>query len=184
MSTLTYSISRQHAGHEPEIETMLDDVFGLSRQTKTSYRLREGEVPVDGLSFVADDEAGALLGAISFWNLYIGAVGTPALLLGPLAVSPAHQGIGIGRELMRHGLAEAAKLGHELVILVGDEPYYSRVGFAKVPDGRLLMPGPVDPGRLLYLELVESALAKARGLVLSPRRYSQRTNVLRDTTSG
>ena len=60
---------------------------------------------------------------------------------------------------------------HRLVLLVGDEPYYSRVGFQKVPAGRLLLPGPVDPDRLLYLELRHGALSEACGLVLSPRRF-------------
>lgn len=166
-----HTIEPQLPSLQPDIEIMLDKVFGLSRQTKTSYRLREGEQAVDGLSFAMITEQGELLGAISFWSLRIGKAGTEALLLGPLAVDPEHRGQGIGRELMLHGLNEAKRLGHRLVILVGDEPYYARVGFKRVPDGRLLMPGPVDKGRLLYLELAEGALGNANGLVLSPRRY-------------
>ncbi|MDH3740235.1 MAG: N-acetyltransferase [Hyphomicrobiales bacterium] len=164
-------IAPQPLHRQPEIEIMLDQVFGLSRQTKASYRLREGEQAVAGLSFIMTSEQDELLGAISFWNLRIGEAGTEALLLGPLAVDPAHRGQGIGRELMQHGLEKATDLGHRLVILVGDEPYYARVGFKKVPDGQLLMPGPVDVGRLLYLELADGTLARAKGLVLSPRRY-------------
>lgn len=167
-----HTIKLQLPSQQPEIEIMLDKVFGLSRQTKTSYRLREGEQPVDGLSFIMTSEQDELLGAISFWSLRIGTAGTEALLLGPLAVDPAHRGQGIGRELMLHGLDEAAEMGHRLVILVGDEPYYARVGFQQVPDGQLLMPGPVDSGRLLYRDLVDGALAETKGLVLSPRRFS------------
>jgi predicted N-acetyltransferase YhbS len=100
-------------------------------------------------------------------------------LLGPLAVAPDLQGIGIGRSLMRRGLAEARNLGHRLVILVGDEPYYGRLGFRQVPAGQLLMPGPVEPARLLYLELDPGALEAARGLVLPPGRF----NGLLGTTS-
>ena len=180
MLKLGHIIVPQPADRQPEIETMLDKVFGLSRQTKTSYRLREGETPVDGLSFIMTSQQGELLGAISFWPLFIGEAGTQALLLGPLAVDPAHRAQGIGRELMQHGLAEAARKGHRLVILVGDEPYYARVGFQKVPDDRMLMPGPVDMGRLLYLELADEALKEANGLVMSPRRFSGP----RGTTSG
>lgn len=172
MLKLNHTIRPQLPSLQPEIEIMLDKVFGLSRQTKTSYRLREGEWPVDGLSFAMTSEQDELLGAISFWSLRIGKAGTEALLLGPLAVDPTHRGQGIGRELMLHGLNEAKRFGHRLVILVGDEPYYARVGFKQVPDGQLLMPGPVDVGRLLYLELVDGALGSANGLVLSPRRYS------------
>ncbi len=170
MSLPNYSIVQQHASQQLEIERLLDEVFGLSRSTKTAYRLREGERPMDGLSFVAVTADGEILGAISFWALRIGEAGTEALLLGPLAVAPIYHGKGIGRALMRHGLAEAGEMGHRLVILVGDEPYYARVGFQKVPTGKLLMPGPVDPNRLLYLELQDNALCAAKGLVLSPRR--------------
>jgi len=42
-------------------------------------------------------------------------------------------------------------------VLVGDETYYSRVGFKAVPKGRASMPGPVDYGRLLVAELAMRA---------------------------
>jgi predicted N-acetyltransferase YhbS len=129
-----------------------------------------------------------LVGAISFWRVFIGDEGTPALLLGPLAVSPYRQGIGIGRALMGLGLAKAKSLGHELVLLVGDEPYYGRLGFRRVPEGQITLPGPVDPARLLYLELQPLAVRKATGLVLSPHRHlervAQKSIDLHGTTSG
>jgi predicted N-acetyltransferase YhbS len=155
------------------IEDLLDLAFGLDRQTKTSYRLREGNEPVPGLSFVARDPELGLAGTISFWPVRIGKSGAEALLLGPLAVHTERQNIGLGRALMRKGLGKATALGHRLVILVGDEPYYARVGFSRVPEGRIIMPGPVDPNRLLYLELVPGALARVSGLVLPPYRYDE-----------
>lgn len=157
----------------PHIESLLDLAFGLDRHTKTSYRLREGNHPVPGLSFVARAPDLGVVGAISFWPLKIGRSGADALLLGPLAVHPERQNIGIGRALMRKGLGKATALGHRLVILVGDEPYYGRAGFSRVPDGRFIMPGSVDPNRLLYLELVPGALARTHGLVLPPHRYAE-----------
>jgi predicted N-acetyltransferase YhbS len=48
-------------------------------------------------------------------------------------------------------------------LLVGDEEYYARLGFAPVPQGKITMPGPVDPERLLYCELRPGALAEASG---------------------
>jgi predicted N-acetyltransferase YhbS len=60
---------------------------------------------------------------------------------------------------------EAAKAsGWKLVLLVGDEPYYARMGFQRTPKGRITMPGPVDPERLLYCELEPGALAVATGV--------------------
>ncbi len=112
-----------------------------------------------------------MIGAISYWPLAVGAKGTKALLLGPLAVHPLRQNRGIGMALMRQTLDMAKAAGHRLVLLVGDAPYYARVGFAQVPEGQLLLPGPVDPKRLLFLELVDGALEDAHGLVMAAHRY-------------
>lgn len=151
------------------IEHLLDLAFGSGRRSKTSYRLREGNHPVDGLSLVTRDKGVGMSGTISFWPLEIGPAGAPALLLGPLAVHPDRQGLGIGLALMREGLARAAAQGHGLVLLVGDEPYYARVGFRKLPEGLISLPGPVDPARFLYLELRPGALAGTSGIARAPR---------------
>lgn len=155
------------------IEHLLDLSFGIDRRLKTSYRLREGNTPIGDLSLVIRQPDLGIAGCISFWPLQIGRAGTPALLLGPLAVHPMRQNVGIGLALMQVGLARAAAAGHGLVILVGDEPYYARAGFRKLPEGRLELPGPVDPGRLLYRELARGALDGARGLVLPPWRWEE-----------
>lgn len=178
MTPFTIRVEAATAADAPLIETLLDRSFGLSRRTKTSYRLREGNRPVEGLSLVARDPDLGIVGAISFWPLRIGEAGTEALLLGPLAVDPDRQNTGIGRALMNEGIAGARKLGHRLILLVGDEPYYARVGFRRLPDGKIILPGPVDPARFLYLELVEGALAEAQGLVLPPHRHAERLAAL------
>jgi predicted N-acetyltransferase YhbS len=173
MTICKFSITPETPEHKADIEVLLDDVFGLSRRIKTSYRLREGETPVGGLSFVALEPGRGLVGAISFWRILIGEAGFAALLLGPLAVAPDRQGAGIGRALIKLGLDRSAAQAAKLVILVGDEPYYGRVGFRKVPEGQIILPGPVDPNRLLYLEIEEGALSRAKGLVLPPHRFKQ-----------
>ena len=150
------------------VEHLLDLSFGSDRHTKTSYRLREGNAPVPGLSLVVRDPGVGLAGTISFWPLAIGQAETPALLLGPLAVHPDRQKLGIGLELMRAGLELAKAKGHALVLLVGDEPYYAKLGFARLPHGLISLPGPVDPNRFLYLELAPGALDGVSGLVHVP----------------
>jgi predicted N-acetyltransferase YhbS len=60
-------------------------------------------------------------------------------------------------------LSDAKAKGHKLVLLVGDEAYYSRVGFRKVPKGRVTMPGPVDYDRLLVAELASGAFEGVSG---------------------
>lgn len=154
------------------VEHLLDRSFGLGRQTKTSYRLREGEKLTIDLCRVAWF-GGEIVGSIWYAPIKIGTAGTEALLLGPLAVNPDLQNCGIGMRLMQATLEDARVFGHRLVILVGDEPYYARVGFARVPDGRLLLPGPVDPDRLLYRELVPGAFDGVSGMLLGPNRWNR-----------
>ena len=136
--------------------------FGPGRFAKTAYRLREGVEPDWNLSFVA--RIGTLVvGANRMTAVLCG--GQPALLLGPLTVEPAFRSRGLGEALVMKSLDAARNAGHGLVLLVGDAPYYARVGFQPVPQGQLTMPGPVDPERLLCCELQAGALAAAKGKI-------------------
>jgi predicted N-acetyltransferase YhbS len=125
--------------------------------------LREGVPPVPGLAFSAIDEAGELLGSLRFWPVLIGR--TRAIVLGPLAVEPVLQGIGIGRALVRHGLDRARALGETICVVVGEPDYYQPFGFTNAGDGGLKLPGPVDAHRFQVLELVPGALASVTGLI-------------------
>jgi predicted N-acetyltransferase YhbS len=175
MNAHVLSVDETTLADADAIETLLDLSFGLSRRTKSSYRLREGNTAIPGLSLVVRDAEFGLSGTISFWPLKIGEAGVDALLLGPLAVHPARQNLGIGLALMREGVARAKRRGHKLMLLVGDAPYYARVGFQKLPENQLLMPGAVDADRFLYLELEKGALDPAHGLVLPPHRFAEKS---------
>jgi predicted N-acetyltransferase YhbS len=169
---MNFELSPTLAADQPAIDHLLDLAFGLSRRTKTSYRLREGSTAAPGLGFVVRDHELGVVGTISYWPLAIGAAGVQALLLGPIAVHPQRQNKGIGLMLMRESIAAAKAMGHRLILLIGDAPYYERVGFKQVPDGQMLLPGPFDPKRFMYLELVDGALSGAKGLVLPAHRYA------------
>jgi len=152
-----------------EVEALLDLCFAPGREALSSYRLREGIPPVQGLSTVARDEGNILAGAIRFWPVRIGdqiggqtGTGT-ALLLGPIAVHPTHQGEGLGAYLMRSSLATARERGWERVMLVGDAPYYGRFGFERLD--LVEMPPPTNPDRVLGLDLVPGAWRGVAGKV-------------------
>jgi predicted N-acetyltransferase YhbS len=148
--------------HVPQREALLDRAFGPKRRRKTSERLREGRIPADSLAFAAVNRSGRLIGTVRLWDIDAGTAGK-ALLLGPVAVDARHRGRGLGSALMRHAIAAAQVQGARAILLVGDQPFYSRFGFVKL-DG-LALPGPVDPDRFLGLELEPGALAGATGLV-------------------
>jgi predicted N-acetyltransferase YhbS len=124
--------------------------------------VRESAAPDASVSFVALKE-GRVVGAVLLTEALIG--DAPALLLGPLAVHPDFQNNGCGFALLNAAIDAARARGHAFIVLVGDEPYYGRLGFRRVPDGRIVWPGPVDPARVLALELVPGALEAARGAI-------------------
>ncbi len=138
--------------------------MGPGRFARTAYRVREeapaGFSPFCRVSLLGD----RLVAAVRFTEVSIGGRGG-ALLLGPLAVEPELANRGYGRGLVGTALEEARAAGIALVVLVGDEPYYARLGFRRVPTGQILLPGPVDPNRLLAAELTPGALAAYSGLL-------------------
>lgn len=162
MSDLSLTILPETAAETAEIERLHERTFGPGRYAKTAYRIREGRSHSLSLSFTA--RIGTLLvGSIWLSPIRIGEA--KALLLGPLTVEPPFRDRGIGQRLMERAMAEAKAQGHKFVLLVGDEPYYARAGFKRVPKGRVKMPGPVDPNRLLVAELTEGAFEGVSGQV-------------------
>jgi len=146
-----------------EVENLYDLCFAPGREALSSYRLREDVSAVTALSLVARDSFGSVAGAIRYWPVQVGQAADAALLLGPVAVHPTHQGEGVGGVLIRDSLAIAQELGWQRVILVGDAPYYRRFGFEKRP--ALKFPPPTNPDRLLALELKPGALAGVAGMI-------------------
>ncbi|RJT39000.1 N-acetyltransferase [Mesorhizobium waimense] len=158
------------AADEAAREALLDRAMGPKRRKKSSEKLRRGRRPSEGLAFVVRDASGAVVGTVRLWDVRLGEGGPAALLLGPLAVDPALKNAGIGSALMRHAVAEAGRLGHGAILLVGDAPYYGRFGFSAAKTGALAMPGPYERHRLLALELTDGALDGAQGTLRAAGR--------------
>jgi predicted N-acetyltransferase YhbS len=160
MTELALTILPETPADAGIIERLHERTFGPGRYARTAFRIREGAGHLLDLSFTA--RIGTLLvGSVRLTPIRIGE--SPALLLGPVTVEPPFRRRGIGLALMRRALTEAKRKGHRLVVLVGDEPYYAKAGFRRIPKGQARMPGPVDPGRLLMAELVEGAFAGVSG---------------------
>ena len=146
-----------------EVEALYDLCFAPGREALSSYRLRDGVPRVSGMSLVARDVQNILAGAIRYWPVRVGT--RNALLLGPVAVHPTHQGEGLGGLLIEESLAKGVGQGWKRVMLVGDAPYYARFGFEKLEN--VIMPPPTNPERVLGRELVPGAWGGVSGLVQS-----------------
>ena len=157
-----------------EVEYLYDLAFAPGRTALSSYRLREGVAPVADLSLVARDEYDALGGAIRFWPVRVGEAGAACLLLGPVAVHPTRQGEGLGALLIAESLERAVRTGWTRVLLVGDEPYYGRFGFARATAAALAFPPPTNPDRLLAREMSPGAFDGVSGLVRSWAEVEER----------
>ena len=162
MTDLSITILTETPADAMPIERLHERTFGPGRYARTAFRIREGIGHDLALSYTA--RIGTLLvGSVRLSPVRIGE--TKALLLGPLTIEPPFRDRGIGLAIMQRALADAKQSGHSLIILVGDEPYYARVGFKRIPRGRVKMPGPVDPARLLVCELTEGAFEGVAGLI-------------------
>ena len=162
MDDIALTILPETATDAPAIDRLHERTFGPGRYAKTAYRLREQADHRLDVSFTA--RTGTLLvGSVRLTPIRIGEA--RALLLGPLTIEPAFRERGVGQALIDRALAEARTKGEKLVILVGDEPYYGKCGFKRVPAGRVTMPGPVDPARLLVAELADGAFEAVSGAV-------------------
>src|SRR5580704_11080163 len=160
MTDLSLTILPETPEDALAIERLHERTFGPGRYARTAFRIREGGAHLVDLSFTA--RIGTLLvGSVRLTPIRIG--DAKALLLGPLTVEPPFRERGIGLALIERALDEARANGHRLVVLVGDEPYYAKAGFKRIPKGQARMPGPVDPARLLVAELAEGAFAGVSG---------------------
>jgi predicted N-acetyltransferase YhbS len=162
MTDLSLTILPETAHDAQAIERLHERTFGPGRYARTAYRIREQLDHRLDLSFTA--RVGTLMvGSVRLTSIRIGA--TPALLLGPLTIEPPFRERGIGQALIERALEAARGKGHRLVVLVGDEPYYKKAGFKRIPKGRVALGGPVDPARLLVAELADGAFADVSGTV-------------------
>ncbi|MEZ5855706.1 MAG: N-acetyltransferase [Hyphomicrobiaceae bacterium] len=146
-----------------EVSALGVRVFGPGRFARTAYRVREGTPDVSPYCRLAECE-GKIIASLRMTEIEIGGR-SGGLLLGPLAVDPAHENKGYGRRLIAESLEIARRGGLRLVLLVGDLAYYGRLGFVVVPPGQIQLPGPADPARVLALELAAGALTVTGGPV-------------------
>jgi predicted N-acetyltransferase YhbS len=162
MTDLSVTTLPETADDAIAIERLHERTFGPGRFARTAYRIRERVPHILELSLTA--RIGTLLvGSVRLSPIRVG--DTPALLLGPLTIDPPFRKRGIGAKMIDRALSQARAAGHRLVVLVGDEPYYARAGFKRIPRRRVTMPGPVDPERLLVAELAAGAFEGVSGAI-------------------
>lgn len=146
----------------PAIEDILKACFAREGQNETFNEwtlvraMRRDPAYMPALSLAAQ-EGGGIVGYVLFSRCHIG--NTPSLALGLLAVRPDRQRRGIAAALVQRGLELAACMGEKTSIVLGG-PYYTRFGYAPIPQGITLAEG-LDE----HLYLLELAKGAAQGLI-------------------
>jgi predicted N-acetyltransferase YhbS len=136
------------------VDALIARAFGPGRFTKVSERVREFATFAPELSVCAWSE-GRLLGCARMWRVRVG--GRPVMFLGPFAVELGERNAGFGARLIARACEAAQGAGESHVLLVGDEPYFGRVGFSTAAGRQVIMPGPVDQRRVLVRALTPDA---------------------------
>ena len=164
------SIRLEEPSDKSAVEALQRAAFGPGAYARAAFRVREQAAHDPALSFVSE-RGSALIGSVRLTPITVAA--HAGHLLGPLVVDPSCKKMGYGKALMRHAMEAARRSGCAFVLLVGDEPYYWPFGFRPVPRGRIVMPGPVDPARLLVAELRPGAAHGLQGQVAGTPRQPQ-----------
>ena len=138
-----------------EINTLYTHSFGPGRYAKSAFRYREKYDHSIDISQVIIYQS-KLIGSVRFWNILVN--NKKSLLLGPIVMHRDYRGQGFGKRLLEDSILNCKNLGHNLIILVGDLSYYSKVGFKRIGQRKILFEGPVNYERVLYIEFNKSII--------------------------
>lgn len=103
-----------------------------SSQTEAAIVDALREAGALAVSLVAED--GEMIGHVAFSPVKIDGADIGWYGLGPVSVSPDHQGKGIGAALVREGLARLQNAGAAGCVVLGSPDYYTRFGFEHDPE--------------------------------------------------
>lgn len=117
IETLTYRAFENHPHHAPGAKPTEHLIINTLR-----------DAGVLTVSLVAEDDTG-IIGHIALSPVAINGVTTNWYGLGPVAVVPARQGEGIGRQLIEASLTKIKSQNAAGVVLLGEPEYYGRFGF-------------------------------------------------------
>ncbi|MFW5418260.1 N-acetyltransferase [Nocardiopsis sp. CNT-189] len=127
--------------------------FGSADEAGLVDALRADASWIPGLSLVAEDDDGEIIGHCLYTRASIG--DTPAILLTPVSVAPGHQNRGIGGALIRQGLEAAEAMGERFALVLGHPGYYPRFGFEQASAHRVtctLSAGPGEGAMVMSLD--------------------------------
>lgn len=172
-------VTKPHQPCDIRPETAADrgDLLGVVRRAfgehgDTVAALVEALGPYQAASLVAEVD-GVVVGHVQLSRAWLDARQrlVDVLVLSPLAVAPARQGIGIGTTLVTAAVTVAEALGAPLVFLEGDPDYYSARGFEPGTKHGFLRPSPRIPEPAFQVRLLPAYEPWMRGTLVYPEPF-------------
>ena len=123
----------------PAIHALLASAFETAPHSQQTEHLIVDALREKGqltLSLIAEEDD-ELIGCIAFSPVKINDVNCGWYGLGPVAVLPVRQGFGVGSELIQSGIRHLRADDAAGCVVLGEPTYYSRFGFAPLPDLKL-----------------------------------------------
>jgi putative acetyltransferase len=145
--------------------------FETDAEANLADALRSGGYAMVSLVAELDEE---IVGHILFSKLSIitTAGEIEAVSLAPMAVTPDHQRLGVGSQLVRAGLEACRLQGHKFIVVLGHPNFYPRFGFTAEQARPLQNPfGGGDAW--MALELEPSSLNSVAGHVEYPSPFGE-----------
>lgn len=139
-----------------------EEAFGPGRFVRAAVLLRERGKHDINSSFCCTNEK-EIVGSVRMTPIYIGIV--KGYILGSIVVRPLYKNKGIGQKLIQMAIDAARCKKSEVVILIGDFSYYSRLGFKRVPWKAIQFPAPIDPQRVMFFPIVDNVAEKLKGKI-------------------
>jgi len=159
-----FSVRLQTDADGKWVENLHARAFGPGRFARTAFRVREALQLDPKLCLIAEHEEKPV-GSVWMTPISLGA--DRGFLLGPLAIDPDFRSQGLGKMLV--GLVTKMALDKNksgFVVLVGDESYYSPMGFVCAKPGAIAFPGPVDQRRILVCSAIKDHAKTLNGTII------------------
>lgn len=157
-------IRQEQTSDISEVRQVNLDAFPTPAEADLVDALREQASPQISLVATHDD---AVIGHIMFSPVTLLEGETPIRMMGlaPMAVMSAHQGKGIGSQLVERGLQYCEAEGIKAVVVLGHPNYYPRFGF--VPSEQFGIKSTYDVPAEVFMakELHPGALENIKGTV-------------------
>jgi putative acetyltransferase len=141
------------------IREVNSQAFGQELEGRIVDALRRGGAA--RLSLIAVVR-GEVVGHILFSPLFVGDL--EGATLGPMAVAPSFQRLGIGSRLVRAGLDQLGRVACPFVIVLGHPEFYPRFGFQPAAAHGVTCPWDVTPAAFMVAVLNPEVAGRLSGV--------------------